>query len=155
MEAAIPASLALAELGIPHRVFRHAGVVTTLEQAALERGQRPGQVVRSIVFRIGPERFVMALVAGPRQISWKKLRSHMGQARLTMASAEEVLQVTGYVIGTVSPFRLSQPMGILLDSRVLEEAEISIGSGAANTGIILTSKDLLRALPEAQLVDLV
>ena len=33
---------------IPYRLFRHAGKVESLEQAAAERGQQPGQVVRIV-----------------------------------------------------------------------------------------------------------
>ncbi len=136
-------------------MFRHAGQVTSLEQAAQERGQRPEQVVRSIVFRIGEGEFIMALVAGPAQISWKKLRQHLGQSRLTMASEDEVLEVTGYRIGTVSPFGLARPLKVLIDPSVLKEEEISIGSGIRNIGIILKSADLQRGLNDAEIVQLV
>ncbi len=104
-----PASLALEKLGIPHKVFSHSGQVNSLEQAARERDQRPEQVVRSILFRLSEGEFIMALAAGPAQISWKRLRQHLGQSRLTMASEDEVLAVTGYRIGTVSPFRTAAP----------------------------------------------
>ena len=60
-----PASLALDQLGIEHRIFLHEGSVTSFEQAARERGQRPEQVVRSILFQVRPEEFVMVLMAGP------------------------------------------------------------------------------------------
>jgi prolyl-tRNA editing enzyme YbaK/EbsC (Cys-tRNA(Pro) deacylase) len=150
-----PASIALRDLGIPHRVFRHAGKVTSLEQAAQERGERPGQVVRSIVFRLGEDEFLMALVAGPAQISWRRLRQHVGRSRLTMASEAEVLEHTGYRIGTVSPFGLPGPWRILIDPGVLAEAEISIGSGFPSTGIVLASADLRRGLPKAEIVPLV
>lgn len=150
-----PASVALEAIGIPHRVFRHAGKVTSLEQAARERGQRPDQVVRSIVFRLGEDEFVMALVAGPRQISWRRLRQTLGRPRLTMASEDEVLEQTGYRIGTVSPFGLPQPMRILIDQSVLEQSEISIGSGTAGVGIILKTAELRRGLPTAEVVSLI
>ncbi len=149
-----PVSLELQRLGIPHRVFRHPGVVTSLEQAASERGQRSGQVVRSILFRLGDDEFVMALVAGPAQISWKRLRQYLGRTRLTMASEAEVLERTGYQIGTVSPFWLPKPMRVLIDTGVLQEPEVSIGSGIRNTGIILTSAELRRGLPKAEVVPL-
>jgi prolyl-tRNA editing enzyme YbaK/EbsC (Cys-tRNA(Pro) deacylase) len=110
--------------------------------------------VRSIVFRLGEDRFIMVLAAGPSQISWKKLRQHVGQTRLTLATAAEVLRVTGYRIGTVSPIGLRQPLQILLDRGVLAAAEVSLGAGVPNTGIILTSEDLLRAIPGAEKVDL-
>ena len=150
-----PASLALEKLGIPHRVFSHSGQVNSLEQAARERDQRPEQVVRSILFRVSEGEFIMALAAGPAQISWKRLRQHIGQSRLTMASEDEVLAVTGYRIGTVSPFGLPRPIRILIDPGVLKEKEISLGSGIRNTGIIMSSADLRRALKEAEEVQLI
>ena len=145
-----PVSRALNELGIPHRVFRHAGEVTSLEQAAAERGQSPSQVVRSIVFRLGEGRFVMVLIAGTAQISWPALRAHFGQSRLTMADPAQVQKETGYRVGTVSPIGLPGPMPILVDESVLLPEEISIGSGQPNTGIILRSDDLLKVLPQVQ-----
>ena len=97
----------------------------------------------------------MALVAGSAQISWKRLRQHLGQSRLTMASEDEVLAVTGYKIGTVSPFGLPLPLKVLIDPGVLKEQEISIGSGIRNTGIIMSSTDLLNALKEPEEVQLI
>lgn len=148
------ASLALDALGIPHKVFRHPGLVRSLEQAAQERGQRAEQIVRSILFRLGRGDFIMALVAGPEQISWKRLRRLVGQSRLSMASEAEVLEITGYRIGTVSPFGLQRPIRILIDPGVLNETEISVGAGVPNAGIVLSSVDLVRALAEAEVVQL-
>ena len=150
-----PASLALEKLGIPHKVFKHSGQVNSLEQAAQERNQRPEQVVRSILFRLGEGEFILALVAGPAQISWKRLRQHLGQSRLTMASEDEVLEVTGYRIGTVSPFGLPRSIKILIDPGVSKEEKISLGSGIRNTAIIMSSSDLQGALNEAEEVQLI
>ena len=155
MENQPPVSLALDLLGIPHRVFHHTREVHSLEQAAQERGQRAEQVVRSILFRLSENEYLMALVAGPSQISWKALRKYVGQSRLTMAAEDEVLTVTGYRIGTVSPFGLPHPLRILIDESVLKEDEVSIGSGARNTGIILKSADLRRGLQGAEIVSLI
>jgi Cys-tRNA(Pro) deacylase len=154
MENQPPASMALEKLGIPYTVFQHSGQVNSLEQAAHERNQRPEQVVRSILFRLSGDEYLMALVAGPKQISWKTLRKYTGQSRLTMASEEEVLTVTGYRVGTVSPFGLPRPLRILIDQGVLMEDEISTGSGVRKTAIIMKSADLRRALSEAEIVSL-
>ncbi len=155
MDETPPVSLALEKLGLPHRVFRHPGPVSSLEQAARERGQQPGQVVRSILFRIGEGEYVMVLVGGPAQISWKALRKFLGKSRLSMATEEEVWSVTGYQIGTVAPFGLPRPVRVLIDESVLKAEEISTGSGTRNVGIILKSADLRRALREAEIVNLV
>lgn len=146
-----PVSQKLTELGIPHRVFRHAGQVNSLEQAASERGQVLGQVVRSIVFRLAEGRFAMALMAGAAQISWPALRAHFGQSRLTMATPDEVIAATGYRVGTVSPIGLATPLPVLIDASVLVHEEISMGSGQPNTGIILKRDDLLRALGDVEI----
>ncbi len=141
-----PASQKLTELGIPHRVFRHTGHVTSLEQAASERGQRIGQVVRSIVFRLGEGRFAMVLMAGAAQISWPALRAHFSQSRLTMADPAEVQKATGYRVGTVSPIGLPRPLPILADESLLAEDELSMGSGESNVAVILQREDLFKAI---------
>jgi Cys-tRNA(Pro)/Cys-tRNA(Cys) deacylase len=144
------ASRALSALGLPHSVFRHPGPVSSLEQAASERGESPDQVIRSILFRVGEGNFVMVLMAGPSQISWPALRNHLGQSRLTMASEAEVLEATGYRTGAVSPLGLPQPMRILADESVFTPEEISIGSGERGTAVILRSADLRQALGEVE-----
>jgi Cys-tRNA(Pro) deacylase len=145
-----PVTEALTALSIPHRLFTHPGEVTSLEQAAEERGHRPSQVVRSLLFRLGKGDYVMLLVAGPEQVSWPALRQYLGQSRLTTASREEVLQVTGYPIGGVSPFGLPAPIRILVDESVLAETELSIGAGVRGSTVILKSDDLMRGLEGAE-----
>ena len=154
-DASPPVSVALKGSNIPHTVFRHTGPVHSLEQAAAERGQTPAQVVRSILFRLGRNQdgdglgdFAMVLMAGPGQIAWKTLRQHFGQSRLTMATPEEVLTMTGYPIGAVAPFGMPTKIPVLVDESVTAQAAISIGSGLRGTTIILTVADLLAALAE-------
>lgn len=147
----IPVTRALDAQGIQYQFFRHSGPVHSLDQAAEERGQRPEQVVRSILFRLSKDEFVMVLIAGPQQISWQKLRRYLDESRITMASQSEVLSVTGYPLGAVSPLGLLKPVRILVDESVLQEGEISLGSGLRNTTIILYSQDLLKALGDVEI----
>jgi len=157
-----PASIALDQLGIPHRIFHHETPVTSFEQAASDRKQRPEQIVRSILFQIRPEEFTMVLMAGRGQVDWKKLRQLVKRSRVRMATEEEVLEVTGYRIGTVSPFGLKNQASpehgrrvrVLLDASVLREEEISIGSGVRNTTIIMKSEDVHKALGDVEIVEL-
>jgi prolyl-tRNA editing enzyme YbaK/EbsC (Cys-tRNA(Pro) deacylase) len=145
-----PVALALAALGVPHQVFRHVGPVRSLEQAALERGQQPEQVVRSIVFRAGDGEFLMVLVAGPQPLAWRELRRYLGQSRLTTATEQELLATTGYPPGAVAPFGLPQPMRVLIDESVLAQREVSLGSGERGVAIMLSTATLRQALPEAE-----
>jgi Cys-tRNA(Pro) deacylase len=149
-----PASIALDHLGIPHRVFRHERPVTSFEEAASARDQRPEQIVRSILFQVRPDEFVMVLMAGRDQVDWRKLRQLVKRSRVRMATEEEVLEVTGYRIGTVSPFGVKNQVRVLLDASVLREEEISIGSGVRNVAIIMKSADIHKALGEVEIVEL-
>lgn len=148
-----PVGRELQTRNIPCTEFTHDGPVRSLEQAAEERGQRPEQVVRSILFRLAQDSYLMVAVAGPRQIDWKALRQAVGQSRMTMAAPEEVLAVTGYEIGAVAPFGLPTPVHILLDESVLREDVVSLGSGVRGTAIILRSADLRRALGDIAIVN--
>jgi len=149
-----PASIALEKLNIPHQVFRHKTPVTSFEQAAADRNQRPEQIVRSILFQVRPEEFVMVLMAGREQVDWRMLRKLVGRSRVRMATEDEVLEVTGYRIGTVSPFGVRKQVRVLIDASVLRQEEISIGSGAHNTAIILKSADLRQGLGKAEIISL-
>ena len=145
-----PVSQALDNLGIPHDVYIHDRPPKTLEQAAEERGHRVEQVVRSILFRLAKDEYIMVLMAGPSQIDWKALRRYLGKSRITTASVEEMLEVTGYRLGAVAPFGLPQPIRILVDQSVMAEVEISMGSGVVGTAVVLKSADLMRALGEVE-----
>ncbi len=150
-----PVSIALDKLGISHRVFEHTKSISSLEEAAEDRGHMPSQVIRSILFRVREGEYVMALVAGGAQISWKRLREIVGRSRVSMASEEEVLAVTGYQVGAVGPFGLLNQVRVLIDASVMMEDEISIGSGTRSVAIILKSADLHHALDNADVMDLV
>ncbi len=141
-----PVSIALTQLGIAHRLFRHTEPVHSLQEAAAARGQSPDQVVRSLLFRLGEGEYTMVLAAGPDQISWKALRRYLGRSRVTMAERDEVRRVTGYEIGAVAPFGMPTSIPVVLDERIFDQNEISIGSGERGVAVILSTADLIRGL---------
>lgn len=141
-----PVTRELDQKQIPYTLFTHDGPVRSLEQAAAERDQQPEQVVRSLLFRLAADEFLMVLVAGPQQIDWKQLRRTLGQSRLTMAKPDELRRVTGYEMGAVAPFGLPQPVRVLVDQSVLDQTEISMGSGIRGTAVMLKTADLLKGL---------
>ncbi len=152
-----PVTKELDARGVSYRLFSHPGPIHSLEQAARERGQRPDQVVRSLLFRLSTGEFVMVLAAGPAQVSWPALRAYLGVSRITTATKQEVIEHTGYESGAVSPFGLPDPSGgssnrirILADESVFTDQEVSIGSGVRFSTVILQSSDLRHALGEVE-----
>jgi Ala-tRNA(Pro) deacylase len=151
MSPVTPATRSLDLLGIPYRLFEHAQPLASLEEAARQRGQQPEPVIRSILFKCHGQDFFLALMAGPGQISWRKLRQHLGVSRISLASEKEVLAVTGYAVGSVSPLGLPQPLRILADASIFHPEQISLGSGVRGVAIILKPCDLQRALGNVEI----
>ncbi len=146
-----PVSSALSAQNAPHQVFIHEKPFKGMAEAAEARNQDVSQLIRSILFRVGKDEFMLALIAGPAQLSWKALRIHLGQSRMTMATKEEVKSVTGYPIGTVAPFGLARPLRILADENVFLPSEVSFGSGEHGTAIIMKMKEFKKALSEVEI----
>lgn len=137
------AVLAARELGLALRVTRH-GPVGSLAEAAAARGVEPHQLVKTMVVRVAEDDHRFVLVPGDREIAWRKLRAVLGLNRLTMASADEALRVTGYERGTITPLGSTTQLPVVADETV--RGRISVGGGEHGVGITLDAEALLTAL---------
>lgn len=151
-----PALDALAASGIGYVVTEH-GPVRSLAEAAAARGIDPAELIKTMVVRRGDDDYVLVLVPGDRQISWPKLRGHVGVSRLSMPDADVAKAVTGYERGTITPFgALPSPAGtpwpVIADVRLREFERVSIGGGAHGVGATVAVTDLLRVL-DAEVAD--
>ncbi len=138
------ATAALAEAGVEHRITRH-GPVRSLAEAAAVRGVDPRDVVKTLVVRRGEGDHLFVLVPGDRQISWPKLRAHLGVNRLSMPDAATALEVTGYERGTITPFGARTDCPVVVDATIPGRA-VSIGAGAHGVAATLAADDLVDAL---------
>ena len=68
------------------------------------------------------------LVPGDREISWPKLRAHLGVSRLSMPDAATALEVTGYERGTITPFGSSTAWPVVADATMTGRT-VSSGQG--------------------------
>lgn len=150
-----PAVAFLQTAGVPFRLFHHSSEIHSLEEAAGQRGQTPDQVIRSLLFRLPDHSFVMILASGPSQIDWRSLRQFLGYSRMTLATSDEVFNVTGCKPGTVSPFGLPDDVPILVDQDILKLTEVSFGSCKRGTAIIITVDNLMHGLNFPKTIPLV
>jgi Cys-tRNA(Pro) deacylase len=144
------AARALADSGIDHTITRH-GRVSSLEEAAAARGVRPAAVIKTMVVRRGKGDYLFVLVHGDREISWPKLRTHLGVNRLSMPDADKAREVTGYVRGTITPFGATTAWPVVADATMTGH-DISIGGGAPGVAATAYADDVIRALG-AQVAD--
>lgn len=138
------AAQALAAAGIPHTITRH-GRVRSLAEAAAARGVEPRDIVKTLVVRRSADDYVLVLVPGDREISWPKLRAHLGVNRLSMPDAETARGATGYERGTITPFGSTTAWPVVADATIPGRT-ISIGAGAHGVAATLHGDDVVRAL---------
>lgn len=128
---------------LSHEVVRH-GPVSSLQEAAAARSVTPAQVIKTMVVRRDTDDYLFVLVPGDRNISWPKLRAHLGVNRISMPDAGDALRVTGYERGTITPLGASTAWPVLADERVT--GQVSIGGGAHGVSLTVTAADLISAL---------
>lgn len=126
-----------------YEVTRH-GRVRSLEEAAEARGVTPAQVIKTMVVRRAAEDYLFVLVPGDRNISWPKLRSHLGVNRVSMPDAADALRVTGYERGTITPLGSTGDWPVLADKRIT--GLVSIGAGEHGASLQVDATELIRVL---------
>ncbi|HEX6918175.1 MAG TPA: YbaK/EbsC family protein, partial [Phycicoccus sp.] len=112
---------------------------------AAARGVRPGDIVKTLVVRRADDDYLFVLVPGDREISWPKLRAHLGVSRLSMPDATTARDVTGYERGTITPFGSARAWPVVADA-TLTERTVSIGAGAHGVAATVGADALVAAL---------
>src|SRR3954453_19794053 len=138
------ASAALTASGIAFTVTRH-GRVGSLAEAAAARGVEPRDIVKTLVGRRAEDDFIFVLVPGDREISWPKLRAHLGVNRVSMPDAATALRVTGYERGTITLFGSSTPWPVVADT-TMSGRTVSLGAGAHGAAATVAADDVVRVL---------
>lgn len=82
---------------------------------------------------------------GDKKVDMEKLRQAQGDDSLRMANKGEVSNITGYAVGTVSPFGLQGGVDVVVDQNVLSLASLIMGSGKDDTLLKLSQADFVSA----------
>lgn len=117
----------------------------TVPLAAEAIGVRNEQIVKSVLF-IAPEGHgVLAIACGTARIDRHALSAVAGMQRLKLASAEQVLAVTGYPAGGVAPVGHRTDLPVVIDSRVMDQPVVYGGAGSEDALLRITPADIVTA----------
>ena len=86
----------------------------TALEAASSLGCEVGAIVKSLLFKTDNS-FTLCLVAGDKRVSLNRIKKALKIKDASMASAEDVKNITGYTIGGVSPIGHLKKIEILID----------------------------------------
>lgn len=139
---------------IPAEILHLPVPTPTVETAAQAVGARVQQIVKSILFLVD-DKPVLTITCGTAYVERRALADlyGVGKKRVKLASAEEVLKLTGYEVGAMPPFGHRQVLHSLLDRRVLEHTEVYAGGGAENALMRISPQDILH-FSQALVMDL-
>ena len=87
----------------------------TALEAASSLDCEVGAIVKSLLFKT-ENTFTLCLVAGDKKASLNKIKKELNIKDASMATAEEVKDITGFTIGGVSPVGHLNNVNILIDN---------------------------------------
>jgi Cys-tRNA(Pro) deacylase len=136
---------ALRALGEPADMLVVAEGTHTAEMAAAAAGCALGQIVKTLVAYVAGAP-MLVLVAGDRRLDDRLLadRFGVGRKQVKLASAEQVLALTGYPVGGVSPFGLPQPLDVLVDESLGRFETVWIAGGTPSAILPIELAALVR-----------
>ena len=87
----------------------------TAQDAATALGCKVGAIVKSLLFKTD-NKFTLFLVAGDKKASLRKIKKNIKFDDVSMATAEDVKNITGYTIVGVSPVGHLKNVDIYIDN---------------------------------------
>lgn len=107
-----------------------------------------------VAVKTTPRRYVACLVRADTKLDVNKRISELvGVKRVSFASSEETVELSGQMIGGVSIVGVPDDMPIYIDQRVFERERIVVGGGNRSSKIRLAPQELLK-LPNASAADI-
>ena len=113
----------------------------TALEAAASLGCEIGAIVKSLLFKT-ESNFTLCLVAGDKKASLNKIKKTLSIKDSSMASANDVKNITGYTIGGVSPIGHLNKVNILIDKSLERFNSLFAAAGHPNCVFKISFKDL-------------
>ena len=113
----------------------------TAIEAASSLGCEVGAIVKSLLFKT-ENSFILCLVSGDKKASLSKIKKLLNKKDLSMASAHDVKDITGYTIGGVSPVAHLNKIDILIDNSLSRFNNLYAAAGHPNCVFKIDFKNL-------------
>ena len=108
-------------------------------------GLAPEMSFKTLVVR-GEKRGIMVVcIPVNRELDLKKLAKAAGDKRVEMIHVKELLGLTGYIRGGVSPIGMKKKYPTYINSSARELDKIAVSGGVCGVTLVMTPKDLQKA----------
>ena len=113
----------------------------TALEAASSLNCKVGAIVKSLLFKT-ENTFILCLVSGDKKASLNKIKKTLNIKDASMASANEVKDITGFTIGGVSPIGHLYKISIYIDNSLERFDELYAAAGHPNCVFKINYNDL-------------
>lgn len=135
-------------LGIEYRLQEYQVNLDDLsaEAVALKVGLPAQQVFKTLVVRGDKSGVILACIPGASELDLKALAAASGNKKTEMVPLKEVLGITGYIRGGVSPLGAKKAFPVYVDDTIKNWPVVAISAGIRGCQMILAPDALLRAI---------
>ena len=103
----------------------------TAIEAATSLGCEVGAIVKSLLFKT-ENTFTLCLIAGDKKASLNRIKETLNIKDVSMATADDVKNITGYTIGGVSPVGHLNKVDIFIDNSLKRFTSLFAAAGHPN-----------------------
>jgi prolyl-tRNA editing enzyme YbaK/EbsC (Cys-tRNA(Pro) deacylase) len=129
--------------GAPFRELHHEPTRTS-EESARVRGEDLSIGAKALLIKVD-DQFRLFVLSAALKADSKAIRAHFGARRTRFATAEEMLEMTGLVPGSLPPFgRPILPFELYVDPSVATGDQMAFNAGSLEDSIFLATADYLR-----------
>jgi len=107
-------------------------------------GMPPEQVFKTLVARGDRGGVLMACIPANTELNLKALAAASGNKKVELVAVKDVLPLTGYIRGGVSPIGGKKPYPFYLDETAILFEVISVSAGVRGCQLVLAPDDLAR-----------
>ncbi|MGA2145864.1 MAG: Cys-tRNA(Pro) deacylase [Bryobacteraceae bacterium] len=138
------------------RILDRAGIAYELLEYAVDQsdlsaphvaaavGLPPEQVFKTLVARGDRSGVVLAVIPASAELGLKALAAASGNKNIDLVPLKEVLVLTGYIRGGVSPIGTRKPYPVFLDETADLWDQIAVSAGRRGCQLLLAPADLVR-----------
>lgn len=146
---------ALDALGEPYETLACEAHLADTAEFCAHYGISPSEACNTIIvaLKTNPRGYIACLVRADTRLDVNhKVRAVTGVKRLSFATPEETLELTGQSIGGVAILGLPASIPIVIDTRVMEQPRVIVGGGNRTSKVRIAPQSLAR-LPNARVED--
>lgn len=136
------------EGGAHFRVIHHPSAGQSSQSIAEIRGTELGQGAKALCCTVkgnGVKKHVLGVLPADMQADLSKLAAAVGGRRASLASPDEVMDLTGCIFGAVPPVSFHPDLELICDPTLFTRySELAFNAGSRDVSIIISTDDFKR-----------